>query len=447
MSVIESPTATPEPRGIGKYRKWCSAAMLSAICGLNATVVVAEDWPQFRGPGRNAISSESGVWKNMTGDGPKLAWMSEGLGGGYASVSVVGNRAFTTGNQESGQAVVAVDTTNGSRLWVTPLTDKVPQHGYEGSRCTPTVDGDRLYVVASNGQIACLKTETGEVVWRRAFSDWNGKMMSGWGFSESPLIDGDWVLCTPGGDQAMIVALNKMTGEEVWRSEVPPAGEEKDRQGRNLQNGAGYASIIISNGGGVKQYVQLVGRGVIGVRASDGKFLWRYNGVANAVANIPTPIADGDFVFCSTAYGVGTALLHLKKSGKDEVSMEEVYFKEAKNIQNKQGGSVLVDGYIYCGHGDGQGMPICLDLKTGEKAWGPIRGVGQGESSVIYADGHVLYRFQDGTIALIEANPKAYNLKFTFKPEYQERESWAYPVIANGKLYLREQGKLMCYQL
>ena len=424
-----------------------SAALISLAIGVGGIAARAEDWPQFRGPNRNAISAERGVWEKMQGDGPKLDWMCEGLGEGYASVSVVGDRAYSTGNQDGGQAVVAIDTTSGTRLWVTPLTSDVPQHGYEGSRCTPTVDGDRLYAVASNGQIVCLEAESGKILWQRPFSDWNGRMMSGWGFSESPLVDGDWVLCTPGGDKAMIVALDKKTGKEVWRSEVPGAGDEKDRQGRGLQNGAAYSSIIVSNGGGVKQYVQLVGQGVIGIRAKDGKFLWRYSGVANAVANIPTPIADGNYIFCSTAYGVGTALLELKKSGRDSVTMKEVYFKDSKAIQNKQGGSVLVDGYIYCGHGDGQGMPICINMLTGEKAWGPIRGAGQGESSVIYADGHVLYRFQDGTIALIEANPNEYKLKFSFKPEYQERESWAYPVIANGKLYLREQNKLMCYEL
>jgi outer membrane protein assembly factor BamB len=424
-----------------------SAALISLAIGVGGTAARAEDWPQFRGPNRNAISAERGVWEKMQGDGPKLDWMCEGLGEGYASVSVVGDRAYSTGNQDGGQAVVAIDTTSGTRLWVTPLTSDVPQHGYEGSRCTPTVDGDRLYAVASNGQIVCLEAESGKILWQRPFSDWNGRMMSGWGFSESPLVDGDWVLCTPGGDKAMIVALDKKTGKEVWRSEVPGAGDEKDRQGRGLQNGAAYSSIIVSNGGGVKQYVQLVGQGVIGIRAKDGKFLWRYSGVANAVANIPTPIADGNYIFCSTAYGVGTALLELKKSGRDSVTMKEVYFKDSKAIQNKQGGSVLVDGYIYCGHGDGQGMPICINMLTGEKAWGPIRGAGQGESSVIYADGHVLYRFQDGTIALIEANPNEYKLKYSFKPEYQERESWAYPVIANGKLYLREQNKLMCYEL
>ena len=319
-----------------KFVQWGVIASSVAL-GVVGHAVRAEDWPQFRGPDRNAISQERGVWKNMKGDGPKLDWICEGLGEGYASVSVVGDRAYTTGNQEGGQAVVAVDTTSGTRLWVTPLTNDVPQHGYEGSRCTPTVDGDHLYAVASNGQIVCLEAATGKIVWQRPFSDWNGRMMSGWGFSESPLVDGDWVLCTPGGDEAMIVALNKKTGEEVWRSAVPGANDEKDRQGRGLQNGAAYSSIIVSNGGGVKQYVQLVGQGVVGIRAKDGKFLWRYSGVANAVANIPTPIAEGDYIFCSTAYGVGTALLELKKSGRDEVKMREVYCRDSKIVQNKQG--------------------------------------------------------------------------------------------------------------
>ena len=296
--------------------QWMAAGCLIA-CG---TQLPAEDWPQFRGPNRNAISTERGIWENMKGEGPKLQWMAEGLGEGYASVSVVGDRAYTTGNQEGVQAVVAVDTKSGKRLWATPLTEKVPQHGYEGSRCTPTVDGARLYAVASDGQIACLEAASGKVIWRRSFQDWKGRMMSGWGFSESPLVDGDWVLCTPGGEDAIIVALNKMTGEEIWRSAVPPPGEEKDRQGRNLGNGAAYSSIIVSNGGGVKQYVQLVGRGVIGVRAKDGKLLWRYNGVANAVANIPTPVADGNYIFCSTAYGVGSALLELSPATNNEVS-------------------------------------------------------------------------------------------------------------------------------
>ncbi len=146
-------------------------------------------------------------------------------------------------------------------------------------------------------------------------------------------------------------------------------------------------------------------------------------------------------------YDTGSALLELKKKGKDEVEMKEVYFLKPKQLQNKQGGMVLVNGHIYCGHGNGNGLPICVEMKTGEIAWGPQRGPGSGESSVAYADGNVVFRFQDGTIAIVKANPKKFDLVRSFKPEYQERESWAYPAIANGKLYLREQDKVMCYSL
>ena len=199
-------------------------------------------------------------------------------------------------------------------------------------------------------------------------------------------------------------------------------------------------------GAGVKQYVQLVGRGLIGVRASDGKFLWRYSRVANGTANIPTPVISGDYVFTSTAYGTGSALLHLQKSTAG-VDAEEVYWLEGNDLQNKHGGMVLVDGYIYCGTGNGQGLPICVNMKTGENAWGPVRGEGRGEASLIYADGHLVIRRDDGTVMLVKATPEKFDLVHSFMPQFQQGKSWAHPVIANGRLYLREQDKLMVFQL
>jgi outer membrane protein assembly factor BamB len=204
---------------------------------------------------------------------------------------------------------------------------------------------------------------------------------------------------------------------------------------------------MISNGGGVKQYVQLVGKGVVGVRASDGKLLWRYTGVGNTTANIPTVIVDGDQIFCSTGYNTGSALLNLTKKGKDEVQMEEVYFLPSKTLQNKHGGMVLLDGYIYCGHGNGSGLPICVEMKSGKVAWGPERGAGNGESSVAYADGHIVFRFQNGKVSIIKASPKKYEVVRAFEPAFQEKESWSYPAIADGKLFLREQDKIMCYRI
>ena len=270
--------------------------------------------------------------------------------------------------------------------------------------------------------------------------------MSGWGFSESPLVDGDWVLCTPGGPDGMVVALDKISGKQVWATKLPEYGDEEGVNSKNIRDGAGYASIVTSNGGGVKQYVQLVGRGLIGIRAKDGKLLWRYVRVSNGTANSPTAVVDGDLVFTSTAYNTGAACLKLVANG-DGVTAEEVYWLDSKQFQNKHGGMTLVNGYIYAGHGNGSGLPICLNMKTGEVAWGPERSEGKGETSLIYADGRIIMRRQDGVVILLEATPEAYREIGTFEPAYQEGKTWAHPTIANGKLYLREQGKLMCYRL
>jgi hypothetical protein len=217
--------------------------------------------------------------------------------------------------------------------------------------------------------------------------------------------------------------------------------------GDNGKDGAGYSSIVISNAAGVKQYVQMTGRGVIGVRASDGKFLWGYNRVANGTANIPTPIVDGDFVFASTGYGAGAVLLQLSRSG-DGVKAQERYFLDAKDFQNHHGGMIQIGDFVFAGHQHNKGFPICLNWKTGKTAWGgKIRPQGNGSAAITCVDGQLIFRYQDGTIALIEANPKKYVLHATWKPEHQERESWSHPVVVEGKLYLREQDKLMCYEV
>jgi len=406
---------------------------------LGGLPAIAKDWPQFRGPERNGKSSEAGIIKNWEQQAPKLMWMGEGMGGGYGGVAVVGDTVYTTGDLKDGQGVVAVNAKDGKVLWSTVLTEGVPKHGYEGTRCTPTVMGDKLWVTTSNGMIACLSTD-GKVVWKKDFkSEWGGKMMSGWGYSESVLVDGQSAVCTPGGPDAMMVALDKDSGKEIWKCKVPEFG-------KNGKDGAGYGSAVISMGAGVKQYVQMTGRGVIGVRASDGKFLWGYDHAVNNVANISMPLVIGDHVFSSTAYGAGSGLVKLVKDG-DGVKAEEVYFLKADQLQNHHGGMVLVDGYLYCGHKQNGGDPVCVDIKTGKPKWGPEKSPGKGSASVTYADGHLIFRYQDGLVALVEATPEKFVLKGTFKPEFQQKESWSYPVVSGGRLYLREQDKLMCYQL
>ncbi|MCA9054341.1 MAG: PQQ-like beta-propeller repeat protein [Planctomycetaceae bacterium] len=404
-------------------------------------MLTAADWPQWRGPDRNGIAANEHIRTNWKAKPPKLLWVSEGMGEGYASMSIVDGRLYTTGNRDGAQAVICADAASGEVQWSTPITDKNPKHSYGGSRCTPTIDGDRLYAVSSDGKIACLKISDGSLVWSEAFQQWGGKMMSGWGFSESPLVDGDWVLCTPGGQDAMVVALNKLDGSLVWQSAIPSIG---DRGG----DGAGYASIVVSNGGGVKQYVTTVGRGAIGIRAKDGKFLWGYNRVANGTANIPTPIIDGDYVFVSTGYGTGAALLKLSRTDNGGVQAEEQYFLDGKEFQNHHGGMVKLGDYIYAGHQHNKGFPVCLEMKTGKTVWGgKIRPVGEGSAALTCVDGQLIFRYQNGVVALIEATPKGYNLQGQFTPEVQERESWSHPVVVDGKLYMREQNKLMCYDV
>ncbi|WP_291168771.1 PQQ-like beta-propeller repeat protein [Gimesia sp.] len=417
------------------------------VCGLslsakaNEPAKLSDSWEQWRGPDRLNHSADTGLLDDWNATPPKLLWTASGMGKGYASVSIKDNRLFTTGNLPEGQAVIAVNTDDGKILWKTNLLELNPEHGYPGARCTPSIDGDRLYAIASNGAIFCLSVADGEIIWQKNFEDeWDGKMMSKWGFSESPLIDGDLVLCTPGGKDAMMVALDKTTGKEVWKTSVKDLGE----QGKD---GAGYSSIVISNAAGVKQYVQLTGRGVIGVRASDGKLLWNYNDVANKVANIPTPIVSGDYVFCSTGYGTGSALLKITKDG-DNVNAEEVYFLDAKTMQNHHGGMVLYKDHIYCGHGHNNGFPLCLNLKTGKVVWGgKIRGEGSGSAAVLFADGNLIFRYENGEIALVEATTEDYKLKGSFRPDQVLGKAWAHPVVCGGKLYLREQDVLMCYDL
>lgn len=435
----------------GRYKSFSISMVVLLVLSSTTSLpqaALAEDWTQFRGVDRANRSAETGLFDGWVESGaPPLAWMAEGLGSGYASVSVAGGVIYTSGNFDDSQSVIAISAENGSLIWKQALTNGPPKHGYDGSRTTPTVDGDRLYAVSSDGKIVCLDRAAGSIVWQRDFKEWNGKMMSGWGYSESPLVDGDNVICTPGGDQGMVIALSKSTGEQVWACELPKFESKVGLNGKDLKDGAGYASAVISHGGGVKQYIQLVGRALIGVRASDGKLLWQYEQVANGTANIPTAIVDGDYVFTSTAYNTGSALLHLVAEAGGGVTAEEVYWLEASQLQNKHGGMVLVDGYIYCGHGNGNGLPACVEMKSGKIAWGPERAEGSGETSVVYADGHIIFRRENGTVIVAKATPEKFTQVLKFEPEFQQGKTWAHPVIADGKLYLREQDKLMCYRL
>jgi len=409
---------------------------------LASTVLAAgKDWPQWRGPNRDGISTETGLLKEWPTNGPPLAWRIQGLGRGMSTVAIANGRIFTQGaankNGQRGVFVTALNLGDGKEIWSTPITTgREPE-----PNGTPTVDGQLLFAIGNDGEVACLETDTGKVVWKKNFgADFGGKCMSGWGYSESPLVDGDRLVCVPGAADAGIVALNKQTGELIWKSEIPNLG----RQGKD---GAGYTGVVISQGAGVKQYVTLMGRGLVGVRASDGKYLWGYNKIANGTADIPTPLVKGDYIFGSSGYGDGgSALLKLSKAG-DGVNAEEIYYLPANQLQNHHGGMILLGDHIYMGHGHNNGFPTCVEFLTGKVVWGKERGPGSGSAAVVYADGQLYFRYQDATMALIEATTKGYNLKGSFRLASKLGESWPHPVILDGKLYVRDQDVLLCYDV
>jgi outer membrane protein assembly factor BamB len=395
------------------------------------------NWSTWRGPNRDGLSAETGLLSSWQEHEPKLTWKIKGLGDGFSSVAVSEGRIYTMGQRDGVTKMIALSTKAGTKIWEVD----VDSEANDGPNSTPSVDEDRVYGLTHAGQLVCINTTSGSILWKKHFlTDFKGKMESGWGYSESPIIDGGNLICTPGGNSAVMVALNKKTGEHLWSAEMPTAIGDRGH------DGAGYSSIVIGQITGRKQYVQLTGRGVIGVDSESGDLLWTYNRIANGVANIPTPIVKGDYIFCSTGYGTGAALIQIHdRNGKCEV--EEKYFLKGNELQNHHGGMVLVADYIYCGNGHNQGYPICLNMMSGEYAWGPVRGPGTGSAAILYADGHLYFRYESGDMALIEATPGEYKLKGTFKTDEINGKSWPHPVIADKKLYLRDQGTLMVYNI
>jgi outer membrane protein assembly factor BamB len=411
---------------------------------------VGAGWPGWRGPARDGRSSEAALQEQWPEGGPPLLWRTTGLGSGFSSLAVADGRIFTLGDVGEEQHVVAVSSDDGSILWRTVIGPSWSEADlYPGSRSTPSVAGDTVYALGTEGDLVALAGDSGVVRWRRSLAEMGGfvAMASAgvnWRFTESPLVDGDRVVVTPGAPDAAMVALDRHSGEVLWRASIPDLGDLGS-------DGAAYSSIVISHGAGVKQYVQLMGRGVVGVRAADGRFLWGYNRIANDVANIPTPLVEGDHVFTSTGYDTGAALLELRPGGDGPdgalVEAHEVYFLEASTFQNHHGGMVLHDGFVYTGTGHNRGFPLGLELRTGTVAWGPVRNEGRGSAALAYADGRLYFRYQDGLVVLVEATPEAYRERGSFRiPEVRD-PSWSHPVVSGGRLYLREQDRLYVYDL
>ena len=394
----------------------------------------ADDWPQWRGPARSAISAETGLLRDWPSAGPPLLWKREGLGTGYASVVVAGGRIYTMGARDGVGALIALDERDGSEIWRTPV-------GPGNPNSTPTSDGPWVFALGLGGDLVCARSDDGQVVWSRNLPrEFGGSIMSNLGYCESVLIDGDRLVCTPGAQQAALVGLDKRSGATEFQAALPAD------VGARGKAGAGYASAVVSTAAGVRQYVQFVGRCLLGVSARSGQTLWTYNRVATEHANVSTPILRGDYVFVSACYGGGSALLQVLREG-GRVTVKEKYYLAPKVLENHHGGMVMVGDYLYAGTGFNKGFPVCLAWKTGKVMWRPGRGPGLGSAALVCADGHLYFRYENGTMALIEARPDKYTVRAKFVEPSNLGKAWAYPVIANGRLYLRDQDVLCCYDL
>jgi outer membrane protein assembly factor BamB len=401
---------------------------LVCAIGISAVAVAQEpafDWPQWQGPDRTGLSKETGLLQEWPPSGPAMVWSISGLGAGYGSLAVKGDRIFVQGLTKAGSTVVSLNRADGKLVWTKTLGKGGNDDRGPGPRGTPTLDGDRLYALTENGDLACLNAATGTAIWQRnILADFRGRQIS-WLISESPLVDGNNVIVTPGGPGAGMVALDKMTGKNVWVSQ-------------QLSDEAGYASPIAADVQGVRVIMTLTARGGVGVRASDGKLMWHHPAVANGTANVATPIFFDNKVFYTSAYGTGAALLGLTAQGGD-VKAQQIYF--TREMQNHHGGLVLVNGYLYGFH---NAILTCLEFATGRMQWRD-RSVGKG--SVTYADGRLYIQSEDNVVGLAEASPAAYKEKGRFRITDQGLPSWAHPVVSGGRLYVRNQGTLAAYNV
>jgi outer membrane protein assembly factor BamB len=389
-------------------------------------------WPQWRGPTRDGKSNSKGLLKKWPQGGPKLLWNSDGLGEGYSTPAIVDNVIYILGTRGDREFLIALSAEGGTEIWHVDIGPKTGGGGFPGPKGTPTVDDGMVFALGGEGDLVCVSVKTGKTIWHKNLTNDFGGSAGTWRYAESPLVDNGKVICTPGGERNTIVALNRKTGKPIWASSL-----RSNQVGGGVN--AGYASPIAANIDGQDQYVVFLQGGVVGVDANRGRFLWSYNRPANDTANCSTPVVQDDSVFAASAYGTGGGRADISKKGS-RWSANEAYF--VRKMENHHGGFVLHDGHIY---GTNNQTLLCIDWESGQIKW-QDRCVGKG--STVYADGHLYVRGEKGDIALVEATPEGYKEKGRFsQPNRSNKNAWAHPVIAGGKLYLHDQGRLLCYEL
>ncbi len=389
------------------------------------------DWPGWRGADRTGVSKESGLLAQWAPAGPKLDWQIDGIGQGYSTPTIADGKVFVLGTKGNQEILYALDEKNGREIWTCPMGTVAGGGGYPGPRSSATVDSGSLFAIGSDGTLIAANVANGKLLWKKNFRQDFGGQCGSWDYSESPLVDGDAVICTPGGTASAIVSLNRKNGEANWQASTSSLGDDYGR--------AAYSSPIVAEVEGVKQYIQFLNKGVAGFRASDGSLLWHYDPPANGTANCSTPICRDGYVFAASGYGTGGGLAKINRNGEQFEAVEQYFVKQ---MQNHHGGMVLVGDHLY---GTNDGTLLCIQWDSGEIAW-QERGVGKG--AVTFADGHLYVRSENGPVALVEANPEEYREVGRFdQPNRSNKNAWAHPVVANGKLYLRDDDILLCYDV
>jgi outer membrane protein assembly factor BamB len=390
------------------------------------------DWPQFRGPNRDDVSKETGLLKQWPAGGPTKIWNYTQAGSGYSGFSIVGGKLFTMGTRDNSEILLCLDATKGTEIWTAKLGPMLNNGWGNGPRGTPTVDGDRVYTLGGDGTLVAVKAADGKELWRTTMADLGGKT-PGWGYTESVLVDGDKVVCTPGGPKGAMAALDKMTGKVLWQS-------------TQWTDGAQYSSIVPADINGGRQYVNRSQTNIVGISSKDGALLWKqpYPG---KTATIPTPIVKGNQIYVSSGYGVGSLSFTIEPDNKINMLYDETS-GTSKVMKNHHGGVILLGDKLY-GYSDGVGW-TCQDFKTGQLVWSEKNAAKKG--AIAYADGHFYCLEEDsGNVLLVDASPNGWKEESRFKldPQTSIRSPrghiWTHPVISNGRLYLRDQDLIFCY--
>ena len=409
--------------------------LLACACLFQSVTLVgparADDWPQWLGPNRDGISNEKGLLKQWPAAGPALAWKATGMGSGFSGVVIVGDTIFTQGDKGPKNHVIALHRESGKILWETPLgkSGAPGWGGFAGPRCLPTIEGGLLFALAQYGEFACLDAKSGQIKWQKDLVKDFGGQLQEWGYSSMALVDGENVILVPGGKQGNVVALKKATGDLVWQT-------------KDLTDAVHYSSPIVAVVGGVRQYIQLTDSNVAGIAADDGRILWKVRR-KGATAVIPTPLFHDDHVYVTSGYGAGCNLF---KIGAADGKFSAVQVYANKVMVNHHGGVIRVGDHVY-GYSDGKGW-TCQEFKSGKAVWQNKEKLGKG--SIAYADGRLYLRGEDGkgTVALIDASAEGYTERGRFNPpDRSDKNSWPHPVISGGRLYLRDQDVLLCYDV